>query len=86
MKREWQNNIGYIPQSIYLLDDTIRKNITLTDKNSDVDEKSFLTAMQYSQSQNFVNNFTRKAQTYAGEFGVKLSRAAYELNCQGTLL
>ena len=73
VKREWQNNIGYIPQSIYLLDDTIRKNITLTDKNSDVDEKSFLTAMQYSQSQNFVNNLPEKAQTYVGEFGVKLS-------------
>ena len=30
--REWQNNIGYIPQTIYLLDDTIKKNIILSSK------------------------------------------------------
>ena len=32
VKRLWQNNIGYIPQFIYLLDDTISKNIALGDE------------------------------------------------------
>ena len=55
VKREWQNNIGYIPQSIYLLDDTIKKNITLTDQNLNINEKSFFTAIEHSQSKNFIN-------------------------------
>ena len=72
-KREWQNNIGYIPQSIYLLDDTIKKNITLTDQNLNINEKSFLTAIEHSQSKNFINALPEKTETYVGEFGVRLS-------------
>ena len=73
VKREWQNNIGYIPQSIYLLDDTIKKNITLTDQNLNINEKSFLTAIEHSQSKNFINALPQKTETYVGEFGVRLS-------------
>ena len=73
IKREWQNNIGYIPQSIYLLDDTIKKNITLTSDSSNINEKSFASAIQSSQSEDFINNLPKKTETYVGEFGVRLS-------------
>ena len=47
-KRLWQNNIGYIPQFIYLLDDTIRKNIALGEDEANIDEKRIVNAMQLS--------------------------------------
>ena len=73
IKRNWQNNIGYIPQSIYLLDDTIKKNIALADENSDIDLKLLSNAIKFSQSENFINNLPQKTETYVGEFGVRLS-------------
>lgn len=73
VKREWQNNIGYIPQSIYLLDDTIKKNITLSSDSTIINEKSFASAIQCSQSEDFINNLPQKTETYVGEFGVRLS-------------
>ena len=67
------NNIGYIPQSIYLLDDTIKKNITLTDQNLNINEKSFFTAIEAFTIKKFYKCLTTKTETYVGEFGVRLS-------------
>ena len=91
--REWQNNIGYIPQTIYLLDDTIKKNIILSSKSNTIDEKAFVKAIQLSQSESFINNLSQKTETYVGEFGVRLSGGqkqrigiARALYCQNDLL
>ncbi len=72
-KRLWQNNIGYIPQFIYLLDDTIRKNIALGIDNSLIDDQKINEALKKSQSSIFVENLSKKLETFVGEFGVRLS-------------
>lgn len=72
-KRLWQNNIGYIPQFIYLLDDTIRKNIALGEDEANIDEKRIINAMQLSETERFVKNLPKKNETFVGEFGVRLS-------------
>ncbi len=72
-KRLWQNNIGYIPQFIYLLDDSIKKNIALGAKDSEIDDKKIIRAMELSQTERFVKNLPKKNETFVGEFGVRLS-------------
>ena len=72
-KRLWQNNIGYIPQFIYLLDDTIRKNIALGIDNSLINDQKINEVLKKSQSSIFVENLSKKLETFVGEFGVRLS-------------
>jgi ATP-binding cassette, subfamily B, bacterial PglK len=72
-KRLWQNNIGYIPQFIYLLDDSIKKNIALGAEDSEIDDKKIIRAMELSQTEKFVKNLPKKNETFVGEFGVRLS-------------
>ena len=73
VKRLWQNNIGYIPQFIYLLDDTISKNIALGDEKLNINNDSFKNAVKLSQSEEFINKLPLKSETNVGEFGVRLS-------------
>ncbi len=72
-KRLWQNNIGYIPQFIYLIDDTIKKNIALGVREDKIDEKKITESIKISQMENFVKELPNKANTKIGELGVRLS-------------
>ena len=72
-KRLWQNNIGYIPQFIYLIDDTIKKNIALGVSEDKIDEKKITESIKISQMENFVKELPNKANTKIGELGVRLS-------------
>ena len=72
-RRIWQNNIGYIPQFIYLTDDTIKRNIALGEKNEKINEEKIRNALRISQMNKFINDLPLKEDTKVGEFGVKLS-------------
>ena len=69
--KNWQKNIGYVPQIIHLLNSSIKENITLgfTDKNNITIKKS----IKLSQLENFVKNLKNKESTNIGEDGVKIS-------------
>ena len=71
--REWQNNIGYIPQFIYLIDDTIKKNIALGYNEKIIDEQKIKKATQVSQIKNFIDTLPETIETKVGEFGTRLS-------------
>ena len=71
--REWQNNIGYIPQFIYLIDDTIKKNIAFGLNEEIIDIGKMENALEVSQMKNFVETLPKKIETKVGEFGVRLS-------------
>ena len=71
--RGWQNNIGYVPQNIYLTDDTLRKNIALGISEDQIDDKSILRAMKQAQLNDFVQDLEEGIDTYVGERGVRLS-------------
>jgi len=71
--REWQNNIGYIPQFIYLIDDTIKKNIAFGINKEIIDISKLENALEVSQMKDFVKTLPKKIETKVGEFGVRLS-------------
>ena len=71
--REWQNNIGYIPQFIYLIDDTIKKNIALGYNEKIIDNQKIEKATQVSQIKNFIDTLPETIETKVGEFGTRLS-------------
>jgi len=69
----WQNNIGYVPQSIYLIDDTIKKNIAFGIDDYDIDESKVMKAIQLAQLNDFIDSLDSGLNTNVGDRGVKLS-------------
>ncbi|WP_234571614.1 ABC transporter ATP-binding protein [Rhodohalobacter sp. 614A] len=69
----WQKNIGYIPQFIYLLDDTIRRNICFGIPDDEVDEERLKTALETAQLAEFVQTLNKGVDTIVGERGIRLS-------------
>lgn len=68
-----KNMIGYVPQNIYLFDDTIKKNIAFGLKDHEIDEKKILEILDDVQLKKFVLNNKNGINSNIGEFGGKLS-------------
>lgn len=68
----WQKNVGYIPQSIYLMDDTIRNNI-IYGAEMDVDDERLMRAVEEAQLKEFIDSLSEGLDTEIGERGVRLS-------------
>jgi len=71
--RAWQNAIGYVPQSIYLTDDTLRRNIAFGLPDAEIDEAAVRSALVAAQLDSFVAQLPAGLDTIAGEQGVRLS-------------
>jgi ATP-binding cassette subfamily C protein len=71
--RAWQSQIGYVPQSIYLTDDTIRRNIALGVDDAEIDEAQVREAAGAAQLEGFLASLPDGLDTLTGERGVKLS-------------
>lgn len=71
--RQWQDQIGYVPQSIYLTDDTFRRNIAFGLPNEEIDDESVKRAIQAAQLEDFVSSLTDGMETIVGERGIRLS-------------
>jgi ATP-binding cassette subfamily C protein len=71
--RGWQNQIGYIPQSIYLCDDTLRGNIAFGIPEEETSEEQVWSAVQSAQLQELVERLPQGLDTVVGERGVRLS-------------
>lgn len=72
--RSWQNLIGYVPQNIYLADDTIEANIAFGIDKRNVNKKAIVNASKVANLDTFVNQeLPEKYQTIIGERGVRLS-------------
>lgn len=65
--------VGYIPQVIYLSDDTIRNNIAFGVKEEQIDEKAVLAAMEKAQLTEFIDSLPHGLDTIVGDRGVRLS-------------
>ncbi|MEH7351665.1 ABC transporter ATP-binding protein [Gottfriedia acidiceleris] len=70
---KWQKNIGYIPQSIFLSDDTVRGNIAFGIPNDQIDDNAVWKALEQAQLKEFVESLPDKLETAVGERGVRLS-------------
>lgn len=73
IRRAWQNSIGYVPQSIFLIDASIRDNIALGLPESDIDENRLKTAIKLAHIHEFVAHLPQGIHTVVGEQGVQLS-------------
>jgi ABC-type multidrug transport system fused ATPase/permease subunit len=70
----WRRRIGYVPQDIFLVDDTLRRNIAFGLKDEEIDEEALGRAVRMAQADEFI--FDRKSEgldTIVGERGVRLS-------------
>lgn len=68
----WQKNVGYIPQNIYLMDDTIRNNI-IYGAEADIDDEKLMRAVEEAQLKEFIESLSEGLDTEVGERGVRLS-------------
>ena len=72
--RNWQKNLGYVPQSIFLIDDTIIKNIAFGVPDDKIDMEAVKNAALIANLSDFIeNNLEDGFKTVVGERGVRLS-------------
>lgn len=69
----WAKIIGYVPQSVYLIDDTIRKNITFGLGSEKISDEKIWEALEKAQLKDFVQSLPKKLDTIVGERGIKFS-------------
>ncbi|MGN1306208.1 MAG: ABC transporter ATP-binding protein [Faecousia sp.] len=70
---QWQKHIGYIPQTIYLVDDTIRSNVALGIEEDQIDDAAVWRALENAQLAEFVRGLENGLDTVIGERGVRIS-------------
>jgi ATP-binding cassette, subfamily B, bacterial PglK len=71
--RSWQKKIGYIPQMIYLCDDTIKSNIAFGVATEDINDEKVWHALHLAQLEDFVRSLPSGINTVIGERGIRLS-------------
>ena len=69
----WQKQIGYIPQNIYVLDDTIRRNIAMAINDDEIDDEKIWEAVEKAQLKEFVESLEDGLDTVIGERGARIS-------------
>ena len=70
---EWYKKIGYVPQSVYLTDDTIKKNIAFGLLEDDIDDALIDQAVEKASLNQFLNILSEGLETVVGEDGIRLS-------------
>ena len=71
--RAWQRNLGIVPQTVFLIDDSLRRNIALGVSDTQIDEAAVADAVTLAQLDGFVKSLPDGLNTVVGERGVRLS-------------
>jgi len=71
--RNWQDQIGYVPQSIFLTDDSLRSNVAFGLSHEEIDDDAVQKALQDAQLEEFVASLPDGQETIVGERGIRLS-------------
>jgi ATP-binding cassette, subfamily B, bacterial PglK len=71
--RGWQAQVGYIPQHIYLTDDTLRRNVAFGRLDKEIDDAQVWASLEAAQLREFVESLPEGLDTIIGERGVRLS-------------
>ena len=69
----WRKLIGYVPQSIYLIDDSIKKNIAFGNDSTNINHKNIESSIKDSELLNLINKLSEKENSIVGDKGAKLS-------------
>lgn len=70
---QWARIIGYVPQSVFLIDDTVRRNVAFGLKEEDISDKKVWAALEQAQLKEFAEGLPDGLDTIVGERGVKFS-------------
>ena len=72
--RKWQNSISYVPQSPFILNESIKKNLLLSGgKNEDISDKELYEVLEVVQLKEFINSLPYKIETILGDDGNSIS-------------
>jgi ATP-binding cassette, subfamily B, bacterial PglK len=69
----WKHRVGYVPQSIFLLDDTLRRNIAMGVSDEHIDNAAVERAIEMAQLKPLVKSWTEGVECFLGERGIRLS-------------
>jgi len=69
----WQRGIGYVPQDVFLLDDTIRRNVAFGTKDDEIDDDRVWQALESAQMGTLVKALPGGLNAITGEHGARLS-------------
>jgi ATP-binding cassette subfamily C protein len=69
----WQRNIGYVPQTVYLIDDTVRRNVAFGVPEEEIDDERVWQALRAAQVDHHVRSLPGELNAIVGEHGDRLS-------------
>ena len=70
---KWHKEIGYIPQTIYLADESIRENVAFGVKPEEIDDKAVMRAIDQAQLGEYISELPDGINSYVGDRGVRIS-------------
>lgn len=73
MQNRWSQIVGYVPQSIYMTDTSIRQNIAFGVAENEIDDHKIWEALEMAQLKKFVEDLPEKLDSKVGEWGVQFS-------------
>lgn len=73
MPNQWSKIIGYVPQSVFITNDSIRKNVAFGIDECEIDDDKVWKALEQAQIKDYVEQLPDKLETSLGERGIKFS-------------
>lgn len=70
---QWAHIVGYVPQSVFLMDDTVRNNIAFGLPSDMIDDQAIWKALEMAQLKEFIEGLPYGLDTLVGERGIKFS-------------
>lgn len=70
---QWRKQIAYLPQQVFLVDNTLRSNVALGEEESEIDDDRVVTALHQARLSELVEQLPNGVNTVIGERGVRLS-------------
>lgn len=71
--KEWNSIMGYVPQTVYITDDTIRNNIAFGIPEKEINDEKIWKALEQAQLKDFVQSLDKQLDTMVGERGMRFS-------------
>ena len=69
----WQKRIAYIPQDVYLIDDTIKRNVAFGISDKEIDEAKVKNSIKLAQLSDFIKDLPSGLNTLVGDRGIRIS-------------
>jgi len=71
--RQWQSQVAYIPQQVFLIDDTLRRNVALGVNNDEIDDNKVYESLRQARLIDLVERLPKGVDTILGERGIRFS-------------